>query len=78
MQSKYKFVAHRAGTFEGTAYNNILLSNGIRTLSFKNKTNQDDLLKTFLEGEDVNCELSITFGAKHLDATVLHIEKAKK
>jgi len=78
MQSKYKFVAHRAGIFEGTAYNNVLLSNGIRTLPFKNKTNQDDLIKTLMEGDEVICDIKITFGSKNLEGVLEHIDKSKK
>jgi len=71
-----KFVEFSHGEFEGKTYNNVSLSNGIRTLSFKNKTNLDEVLATFQEGDEVVADIEITFGKKNLIGVLRSIEKA--
>lgn len=54
MAKKYVFVEHSKGEMEGTLYNNISLSNGIRTAVVKNKTGiADEVLATLEEGDEV-------------------------
>jgi len=76
MNETYTFVEWSHGEFEGTTYNNIALSNGIRTLSFKNKTNNQELLEELKEGDQVIVQLDIKFGKKNLVGVVSSIEKA--
>lgn len=54
MAKKYVFVEHSKGEMEGTSYDNISLSNGIRTAVIKNKTGiADEVLATLEEGDEV-------------------------
>jgi len=77
MTEKYIFVEHSHGEFEGTSYNKIVLSNGLRALSFKNKTSDsDELLASLKEGDEVVCEIAISFGKQNLIGSVKSIERA--
>lgn len=56
--TKYFFVEHSKGVMDGTTYNNISLSNGLRTAVVKNETGVDDYDKTvWREGREVNVTL---------------------
>jgi len=77
MLGTYKFVEHSHGEFEGKTYNNIAISNGIRTLSFQNKVSDSDqleLLSVLKEGDAVKIKLDISFGKKNLVGKITAIE----
>jgi len=57
LQKKMKFVELSKGSVEGTDYNNVALSDGIRTATLKNQTGQDDYLATLKEGQEVTVTL---------------------
>jgi len=79
---KLVFVELSKGQMEDVSYNNVALSNGIRTASVKNLTAQDDYIKTLKEGDAVVCEFeaSIVKGPNkttRFDLTLVKIEKVK-
>lgn len=42
MKGTYLYVGHSKGEFEGSKYDNVKLSDGVRVISVKNKTGQTD------------------------------------
>jgi len=44
-------------TDSGIHYNNVHISDGIRSCGVKNETQQDDLIATLKEGDKINVEL---------------------
>lgn len=59
---QYKFVELSKGEFEGTVYNNVTLSDGLRACKFKNATNQDDAISKMTEGLSVEPVFEIVIG----------------
>jgi len=78
MQKRFKFIEFSAGEFEGTVYNNIILSDGLRALKAKNATGKDkQFFSQFKEGQDVDCEIEITAGKNGAVVKVLSIDAVK-
>lgn len=78
----YKFVELSKGEMEGTVYNNVILSDGLRSAKCKNKTNKDDFLTTLPEGTEVKVKLEpiIVKGPNSTtrwDVSLVEIEKLK-
>lgn len=69
LNKQFLFVEHSKGTFEGTAYDNVLLSDGLTTGKFKNETGQEKL--DFQRGDKVDCEFEVQFGNKNKTTLVL-------
>jgi len=51
----YTFVELSKGQMEDVVYNNVALSNGLRSASVKNNTGKDDLIAKLKEGDKVVC-----------------------
>jgi len=79
---KYIYVEHSHGEFEGTTYDNVTLSNGIRSAVCKNNTGLSDLDKNFKEGDEVipTFETAIVKGPNRTSifaTTLVKLEKKK-
>jgi len=55
----YKFVSRVAGTYEGNDYDNVELSNGIRTCKFKNYSGKT--FDSLVQGQNVEAFFKIVF-----------------
>lgn len=78
MQKDLLFVEHSAGEFEGTVYDNVILSDGIRAVKVKNLTGKtSDYFRQLGEGDKVVCTLDVTTGKMGFVVTLKGIEKKK-
>jgi len=57
---EFIFVEHSKGDFDGTVYDNVLLSDGITTGKFKNLTGQGKL--NYERGQKVEADFEVEFG----------------
>jgi len=65
-KKNYVFMGHQKGQFEGTNYDNLLISNGARTCKFKNTTGLIDFSIYQPEKTLVNIEFGVVFGPKEV------------
>jgi len=63
MRTTLTFVEWSHGSMEGTAYDNVLLSDGLMAMKVKNKNKLD--LSSFKEGDQVTCTFALR-GSKTL------------
>jgi len=70
-EAEYKFVEHSKGTFEGSVYDNVVLSDGVMTAKFKNGTGESDF--SFKRGDPVSIKFSLEFAKSGLRATLKEI-----
>ena len=74
------YVGHSQGDYEGTEYDNLLLSNGIATLKFKNKSGIKSFAHFTSEKTRVNVSIDLApAGSKDNTATarIIKIEEKK-
>jgi len=67
---KYTFVGHQFGEFEGTKYDNIILSDGVRAFKCKNKTGETKF-NLVPEQDEVTVDFEIKGGKNDLPQVVI-------
>lgn len=76
---KLKFVEYSAGEYEGTLYDNVVLSNGMRASKVKNLTGLGaPFFNDLKEGDDVNCEFDINIAKSGFVVELTKIQKIQK
>lgn len=73
----YIFVGHSKGEYEGTKYNKVKLSDGIRILALKNSTGQDDFSTFVPEKTQVECGFKITSNKETATVELISIKAVK-
>jgi len=66
MQQELIFVGHSKGTFEGSDYDNLMLSNGVRAFKVKNSTGKTSFPELIPEKSKVLVTFKITAGRKEI------------
>jgi len=78
VQGEYLFVEFSKGEYEGTFYDNVLLSNGVRTLKCKNLTDEHALLAVLKpEVDKVTATIEYHWGKNGVEPRLVKIAKLK-
>lgn len=67
---QFLFVQHLKGEFEGTKYNYIKVSDGVRIIKLKNSTGTDDFLEKGFVPEKTRVEIELKISSNKETATV--------
>jgi len=76
--NEFTFVEHSHGEFEGSKYDNVVLSDGLLPFKVRNASKDGETLSALKEGDRVKCTFKIR-GSKTIAPKIdlIAIEKAK-
>lgn len=70
-------MGHQSGEFEGTPYNNVKISDGLRIIKVKNETGSDNFNSLTPEKTRVECEFNLKSNKEVSFVTLKSIKELK-